>query len=341
MMHMRRSKRLLGAIANLLACFAFSCAFAFCQPGQIPGSSGGGGTTVTNTPSGTGQVLMSTGATTSAWTPTPNITGPITVGNAGNAGTVDFFCGTATSQGSGAITYMAPASCTPYTFIPASAASTGIPHYSNSANVITETISPVSLTADVSGALPPSSGGVAQVQTTNVGGLWTPFFNIPYNATGEVPCYSTSLPCIVGITVPVTMNLTRVTMPVNVGVSAATCDVGWYSSTGTRLTYTNAGLSAATSSSVPIASYSPQVTLTPGLYYFAFTCSSLTVQGLSSAIFSSGLLMNAAEFSNTVALIGVGSTSVSGGALPSTLGTITPYSLGSNYIYPPITISVP
>jgi hypothetical protein len=39
--------------------------------------------------------------------------------------------------------------------------------------------------------------------------------------------------------------------------------------------------------------------------------------------------------------MGVGSTSVSGGALPSTLGTLTPYALGSNYIYTPITVSVP
>lgn len=75
------------------------------------------------------------------------VTGP-------GAGYIDLHQGAdASSLAANTIRIVAPASVTSYHRVPASVASTGIPHLTNVANVLTETISLIALGADVSGTL--------------------------------------------------------------------------------------------------------------------------------------------------------------------------------------------
>lgn len=73
----------------------------------------------------------------------------------------------------------APTSVTAYSITLAGAAATGLPHYANSSGVITETISAVSLTADVSGITPVANGGTNLASGTSGGVLC-------YTATGTL-----------------------------------------------------------------------------------------------------------------------------------------------------------
>jgi len=125
-----------------------------------------GSGTVTTTGTMTSTALVTSGGTTVIQTPSATATldtsgnfsspGTVSTGVGGSAaGAIQVGQGTAPSPGTTAVTLYAPASVTSYIHALPGTASTGIPHYANSSNVITETISAISLAgADVTGNLP-------------------------------------------------------------------------------------------------------------------------------------------------------------------------------------------
>lgn len=101
--------------------------------------------------------------------------------------------------------------------------------------------------------------------------------------------------------------------------------MGIYSSDGNTLHVTT-GAVATTSTGLKNTTLGSTVTLDPGFYYFAWTNSSTT------PAFGVGLIdANAYNIPNagSMKLLGTAANASSGGALPSTLGTITAVNLGN------------
>jgi len=132
-------------------------------------NSGGGGGSGTVTVVGAGSLcstcLVSGGGSQTIQTPSSTATidtsgnisspGSVTTGAGGSAaGFFQMGQGTAPSLGTTAITLHAPSSVTSYRVVFPSIAATGIPHWSNSSNVVTYSVSAIDLsTADVTGNL--------------------------------------------------------------------------------------------------------------------------------------------------------------------------------------------
>lgn len=119
-----------------------------------------------------GTVAQTANATATIDTSTGNISTPgsITSGAGGSiGGALDLVQGTLPSIVATTISIVAPTSVTGYERVLAGAAATGLPHFSNTANVVTETIglivnaditnSTIDLTAKVTGILPGANGG--------------------------------------------------------------------------------------------------------------------------------------------------------------------------------------
>jgi hypothetical protein len=129
---------------------------------------GGAGVCPTNS-------LATDDATQLVYTGTGGIEAPIFEATGTTAGFIDFAQGTTSAavdpcNVATSICFQAPAAVTSYLVNLAGAAATGIPHYANAANVITETISAINLaSADVTGNLP-----VAQVPASTglLSGAW-------------------------------------------------------------------------------------------------------------------------------------------------------------------------
>lgn len=134
------------------------------------------GTTITATGGGSGDVVGPASATDNAIVRFDTTTGKLVqnsgvtiddsnnISTAGNislgvggsvAGFIELTQGTAPSLGTTSVTLYAPTSVTSYAIVYPTAAGTGIPHFSNSSNVITMSISAIDLaSADVTGDLP-------------------------------------------------------------------------------------------------------------------------------------------------------------------------------------------
>ncbi len=112
---------------------------------------GAGTLTSTALVTGGGSQTLQTAATTATMDSSGNISTPgtITAGSGGTiGGSLDVKQGTLPSIVTNTVSIVAPTSVTGYERVLAGAAATGVPHYSNASNVVTETISPV-VTGDV------------------------------------------------------------------------------------------------------------------------------------------------------------------------------------------------
>lgn len=126
-------------------------------------SAGGGTVTVVASGSLTSGAFVTGGGGTTIQTPSPtatldgsgnasfpgSVTAPNFVGSGTGAGYLELHQGAAPAPGTTAIQIVAPVSVTSYRRTLAGAAASGIPHFSNSANVVTETISAI-VSADLS-----------------------------------------------------------------------------------------------------------------------------------------------------------------------------------------------
>lgn len=125
--------------------------------GDLNTSAGGGTVTVVASGSLTSGAFVTGGGGTTLQTPSPGsgldgsgnatyvgtVTAPSFVGSGTGAGYLELHQGAAPAPGTTAIQIVAPVSVTSYRRTLAGAAASGIPHFANSANVVTETISAI------------------------------------------------------------------------------------------------------------------------------------------------------------------------------------------------------
>lgn len=145
------------------------------------GAGGGGSGDVVGPASATDNAIVRFDSTTGKLVQDSVITVADTTGNIsspGNislgvgssvAGNIELIQGTAPSLGTNSILLYAPTSVTSYAIIYPTAAATGIPHFQNSSNVITMSISAINLaSADVTGILPVANGGSGVATITGI-----------------------------------------------------------------------------------------------------------------------------------------------------------------------------
>jgi hypothetical protein len=162
-------------------------------------SVGGGTLTANALVAGGGSQSLQTPSATATLDSSGNISTPggLTSGGASVAGSLTLRQGSSPSAGTSAISLYAPASVTSYKVALPGAAATGIPHWSNSAGTVTESISAVNLAStDVTGNLPLSA--IATVPNNTVIG------NI--SGSTAVPSALTALPASVMPNVPVSIS---------------------------------------------------------------------------------------------------------------------------------------
>lgn len=138
----------------------------------------------------------------------------------------------------------------------------------------------------------------------------------------------------VAVVVPYPVTISTVAIIIGTkGAGAATADVGIYSADGTVRLINTAGIDVgsgqtnATAKTAAIAQTS--VTLQPGAYVFAYTCSDAAVQlGLVTTLTLATLLLN------TQATKGYGTAgnAATAGVLPTTLGTLTTANASNNAV---------
>jgi trimeric autotransporter adhesin len=137
--------------------------------GDVVGPSSATDNAIVRFDSTTGKLVQNSVVTVADTTGDISSPGNISLGVGGSvAGNIEFTQGTAPSLGTTAVTLYAPTSVTSYAIVFPTAAASGIPHYSNSSNIITMTISAISLTADITGTLAVGNGGSGATTLTGI-----------------------------------------------------------------------------------------------------------------------------------------------------------------------------
>jgi hypothetical protein len=193
----------------------------------------------------------------------------------------------------------------------------------------TLSISPTGTTKDFTSALQTAASGQLQFVyydpatatfdpsvSTSISNDWFPTtLNAPAGTASSQVSSPANTVRVFRVTLPYQVAVSKVVVNVTGAIAASAGDVGIYSSSGNRLTYTNAGLNTATSGALTANLVGGAVTLTPGVYYFAQcdTSASVTMTG-TPAIPNTSMVPtgwgNAANLCTS-------------GALPATLGVIT------------------
>lgn len=139
---------------------------------SIASTTGSGAVVLANTPT---LITPNIGAATGS---SLTVTGAITTGNgSGIGGALDLAQGTLAALGTNTVSFVAPTSVTSYEIVMPGIAADGIPHRSNSSNVVTETVSlivnaditnaTIDLTAKVTGVLPNANTTATSANTAS------------------------------------------------------------------------------------------------------------------------------------------------------------------------------
>ena len=190
------------------------------------------------------------------------------------------------------------------------------------------TFAAVSLTADVTGILPPANGGAAAVPQASEGGYLMPFgyaggLNLGSTATSTLGVNGTRAVQTVFNQI---VTFTKITLNVVATSNGANYFFGFYDAAGTTLIrQVTVPLTAATGIyTITVAS----TTINPGVVWFTWGCDNATPTVTSYG----NLQANPVTMFNTLRQrLGNSNATISGGVLPSSIGTIT----GAN-INPPI-----
>jgi hypothetical protein len=180
-----------------------------------------------------------------------------------------------------------------------------------------------------------ASGGGAVISTAGQGFFFGPgitsvnasFINL--NETAEVSAGTNNAVLVFQFTLFGTYTISTISTVIFTGATSALVSYGIYDATGTNLLL-NSGTFSASSTGTKVNTITP-VTLNPGVYWFAQTSSSGTVQSLGTSQQNSGtatgwyyILLN-----TNYPRSGQAANSSSSGVLPSSLGTITGYTSGT------------
>jgi len=163
-----------------------------------------------------------------------------------------------------------------------------------------------------------AQGPGANVNTIAVGYLFLPGITIPQNAAaGTVVAGTANQLRVMQVVIPYTITVGKVVANVTTASSGQNIFVGVYDSTGnTKLV--EAALSCTSANGVS-TSLGSAVTLTPGVYLYAVSASDTTCAASGASL--SGGWFNMLDKNTT--RTATAANSVSGGVMPSTLGTLT------------------
>jgi hypothetical protein len=160
------------------------------------------------------------------------------------------------------------------------------------------------------------------ISTADQGYFFAPTVFIPHDIVANTAVGANNQVRVMQFVLPFRVTVTRISMEVTTAAASAVCDAGIYAADGnTRHVYAgaNSGFSAGTTG-VKTVTLGASVTLAPGAYYYAWTCSDATVQvRLLNNPGGQNSLLNAV----TVEKNGTAANAASAGILPTTLGTIT------------------
>jgi hypothetical protein len=168
-----------------------------------------------------------------------------------------------------------------------------------------------------------SSGSLPAAQNTAMvansdQGYFVPTSTIPTTQLAGAIVASNNQVRVLQVVLPFKITVAKITAAVTTLAAGSTCDVGMYSVDGTTKLINAGGFSGAAVATVT-TSVTP-VTLNPGPYYFAWTCSDATVgfRGIGFSTEMGNILNN-----QTVKKVGTAANAGSAGVLPSSLGAIT------------------
>lgn len=178
------------------------------------------------------------------------------------------------------------------------------------------TFAAVSLTADVSGVLPPANGAVVNLSATGFSYLWTPIVRPNTTATANIFGGADEV-VVEQIIVPYRVKISKVNYHVQTsGGAGSKIGFGLYDSNGVKLTATAA--LDYTVTGVSTANVDTTVTLDAGIYYVASTSDStsgaVTITANGTNVL--GILTKNSAHNGTAANAGAA------GVLPATLGVI-------------------
>jgi len=163
-----------------------------------------------------------------------------------------------------------------------------------------------------------AQGPSAVINTIAVGYVFLPGITIPqYAAVNTVAAATANQVRVVQVVLPYTITVGKVVANIGVASAGQNMYVGVYDSSGNKLL--EAALSCATASVGVSTTLGSTVTLTPGTYWYAVSASDTTCAS-SGASFSGGWF-NILDKNTT--RTATAANSVSGGTMPSTLGTLT------------------
>ena len=162
-------------------------------------------------------------------------------------------------------------------------------------------------------------GPGAIVNTIAVGYAFMPWISVPqFTATTTVAAGTANQVRVMQVVIPYTITVGKIAANITASSSGQNMFVGMYDSSGNKLL--EAALSCTATNGVS-TSLGSTVTLTPGTYYYAVSASDTTCAASGTgASFSRGWL-NILDKNTT--RMGTAANSVSGGVMPSTLGTVT------------------
>lgn len=180
---------------------------------------------------------------------------------------------------------------------------------------------------DSNGNVPPSHGGVASEITAAVGGFWGGVTGEPAGAVATTGPQTASANRVYfkQFTLLCRVSVKKVSINVTASVASTHVSVGIYDAGGNLLV--DSGQFDCSSNGVKTNTLGASVVLPPGVYYFAWSCDS-TSSSLQVPYFT-GLISQAAlgaarDILNATAVrTGKGSNTVSSGAMPSALGTLS------------------
>jgi hypothetical protein len=160
-------------------------------------------------------------------------------------------------------------------------------------------------------------GPGANVNTIAVGYVFLPGITIPqYTASNTVVAATANQVRVMQFVLPYTITVGKVVGNIGVASSGQSMYVGVYDSSGNKLL--EAALSCAATAGVS-TSLGSTVTLTPGTYWYGVSASDTTCQASGTSL--SGGWFNMLDKNTT--RTATAANSVSGGVMPSTLGTLT------------------
>lgn len=179
----------------------------------------------------------------------------------------------------------------------------------------------------------PSGGGGGVINALHKGGMWSDgrlgTSSMRAIAVGA-PAASANALYALQFTLPAALTIGHASIQIGTGLASSWVQFGVYDSNGNKLI--DSGQFATTTSATKMTNSFTGVTLNAGVYYFVYEASAITTLTIYGENFSTDVAFALANNLSGNTAFGTCANGASGGALPATLGTITPLVSGTSYV---------